>query len=90
VVRSGYFEKFLKMVLQLPCLALEVAFGGRNMFLAGGASFLIIAVITGRDSNAPRASLLPLLATLGAFPSTFDGGFGKLCSAAASGRLRVA
>jgi hypothetical protein len=89
VVRIGCFEKFLEMVLRLPRLALEVTLGGCDI-LIGVASFLIVAVIIGRDSDTSGASHLPLLATVGAFSITLDGGFGWWCSTAASGRFRVA
>jgi hypothetical protein len=90
VVQTGHFEKFLKMVLQLPHLALEVTLGGCDMLLAGGASFLIITVVTGRGSAASRALLLPLLATSGAFSSALNDGFGWWRSAVACGRFHVA
>jgi hypothetical protein len=81
------FEKFLEMVLRLPCLALEVVLHGCDMFPIGGDNFL---TIVGRDSDVSEVPLLPLLATLGAFPSAFDGGFLWWCSATASDCFHVA
>jgi hypothetical protein len=89
VVQTGCFEKFLDMVLWLSRLALEVTLDGCDILIRV-ASFLIVAVIIGHDSDTLGASHLPLLATVGAFSITLDGGFGWWCSTAASGRFRVA
>jgi hypothetical protein len=78
------------MVLQLPCLTLEVALNGYNILLVEVASFLIITDVIGCDSDVVGAPLLPLLAILGALPSALDGGFGLWCSTATSGCFRVA
>jgi hypothetical protein len=87
VVWIGRFEKFLKMVPQLPCLTLEITFSGRDILLAGVASFLIVASSNGDALGVP---LLPLLATLGALPSTLDGGLGWCWSAATGGCFHIA
>jgi hypothetical protein len=56
------------MVLRPPRLALEVAFGGQDTFLAGVASFLVTIAVANRYDNVARVPLLLLLAALGTFP----------------------
>jgi hypothetical protein len=90
VVWTDRFKKFLKMVLRLPRLVLEVMLDGYDMLLAGDNSFLIIAIVTGHDSDVLGASFLPLLATLGTYPSAHNGGFGRWCLDVAGGRFRIA
>jgi hypothetical protein len=73
---TGHFEKFLEVIFGWPSLPLEVAFGSRHELLTGVADFLIVVAVAGHNRNATGLALLPLLATLSAFPSTFDGGLG--------------
>jgi hypothetical protein len=86
MVQIGCFEKFLKMVLRLSCLALVVTLGSCDI-LVGVVCFLVIVVAAGSDCNPPEAPLLPLLAALSTFLSAFDGGFGWCGSVAADGRF---
>jgi hypothetical protein len=90
VVWTGRFEKFLKMVLRLPRLVLEIMFSGRDILLIGVVSFLVITIVVGRNGDASGVPLLPLLAALGALPSILDGGFGWCCSSTTSGCFHVA
>jgi hypothetical protein len=97
VVQIVHFEKFLEMVLQLMRLVLQIALGGCDILLIGIASFLVVVVVAGSDdgddnsdSNMPRVVLLPLFATLGAFPSALGGGFVRCCLTATSGCFRIA
>jgi hypothetical protein len=78
------------MVLWLPHLVLENTLCGHDILFAGVISFLIIATIVGRDSDELGVLLLPFLATLGAFPSALDGGFGWCYSVAAGDCFHVA
>jgi hypothetical protein len=90
VVWTGHFEKFLKIVLRLPHLALEITFGGCDILLAGVISFIIIAIIIGRNGNVLGVLLLPLLPALGVLSSTLDGGLGWCGSTTVGGRFHVA
>jgi hypothetical protein len=90
VVRVGHFEKFLEMVLRLSPLALEVVLGDSDILLSRVASFLVIAIIMGHNSDVPGAPIMPLLSALGTFPSTLDGGFRRCCSATTYGCFHVA
>jgi hypothetical protein len=83
-------QKFLEMVLQLPHLTLEIVFGGRDILLTGVISFLSVAIISGRNGDMSRTSLLPLLATLGTLLSAIDSGLERCCSATAGGYFHVA
>jgi hypothetical protein len=76
MVKTGRFVKFLKMVLHLSCLALEIALGGRDILLVRVIHFLFIIIAAGGDYGLLRASLFPILATLSTFLSSFAGGFG--------------
>jgi hypothetical protein len=67
VVQTGRFEKFLKIVLQLPRLALEVTLGDRDILLVGVINFLAIVIIAGSDCNAPGHRFCPLLLPLAPF-----------------------
>jgi hypothetical protein len=80
MVRIGHFEKFLEMVLWLPCLSHEVALGGRNILLTRIVCFLVIAIVAGSDCNVPGALLLPPITALGTFHSSLDGNFGWCCA----------
>jgi hypothetical protein len=86
MVQTSRFEKFLKMVLQLPRLVLEVTLGGRDILLIGVVCFLVVVVAVGSDFNPSGALLLPLLASLIAF----DGGFGWCDRATAGGHFPIA
>jgi hypothetical protein len=90
VVQTCRFEKFLKMVLRIPRQALEVRHDSHEILLSRVASFLVVAIVARRDSDALGAPLLPLLAALGAFPRTIDGGFGWCCSIVDGGCFHVA
>jgi hypothetical protein len=87
VVWTDRFEKFLDMVLQLPCFMLEIMFDGRDILLTGVVSFLIVAIIVCRNSVA---LVLPLPTALSAFPSTLDGGLGSCFSTAAGSCYHIA
>jgi hypothetical protein len=76
--------QYLKVVFWLMCLALEVMFYGRDIPLVGAVFFLVIIVATGINYDPLGASLLLLLATLGAFLSAFAGG-SRWCHLAAVG-----
>jgi hypothetical protein len=90
VVWTGHFEKFSKMVHLLLRLALEFVLNGRDILLTRVIGFLIITVVSSRHNDALGVPLLPLPTTLGAFPSTLDGGFGWCCSAIASNYFCIA
>jgi hypothetical protein len=81
--------KFLKILLRLPCLVLEVTFDGGNALLVGVVGFLIITIIAGHNGNASRMSLMPILATLGTLPSAHDGDLGWCSSTISCGRFHV-
>jgi hypothetical protein len=72
--------KFLEILLRLPCLVLEVMFDGGNALLIG---------VVGHNGNAPRMSLMPILAALGTLPSAHDGDLGWCSSAVSCGRFHV-
>jgi hypothetical protein len=82
MVLTGYFEKFLKVVLRLPRLALEIMLDGRDVLLIGVVCFLVITIVACSDCNALGVPLLPLLAALCTFPSVLGGGFGSCYTAA--------
>jgi hypothetical protein len=77
VIHIGCFEKFLEMIFGCLSLPLEVVFDSRYELLTGVASFLIAAATAGCYGDMTKSPLLPLLATLNAFSSSFDGGFGE-------------
>jgi hypothetical protein len=86
MVQIGSFEKFLKMVLGLPCLALEVTLGGHDVLLTGLVHFFVIAVIAGSDYDVSWAPLLLLLAAL---LRALGGSFGWCYKAAADGHFHI-
>jgi hypothetical protein len=90
VVGISCFKKFLEMVLRLPHLALEIVFGGRDIHLTGVVGFLVVTVVAGRNDDTLEAPLRPLLDTIGALPSSLDGGLRWCGSAAAHGCFCVA
>jgi hypothetical protein len=67
VVRVGHFEKFLEMVLRLSPLALEVVLGDSDILLSRVASFLVIAIIMGHNSDVPGAPIMPFFLPLAPF-----------------------
>jgi hypothetical protein len=67
VVQTGHFEKFLKIVLQLPRLALEVTLDDREILLAGVINFLVVIIIADSDCNALGHRFCPLLLPLAPF-----------------------
>jgi hypothetical protein len=75
IVLTGHFNKFLKMVIWLSCLSLEVTLDGRNILLVRVVCFLVVVVAAGNDCDPSGASLFSLLATFSALPSAFDSGF---------------
>jgi hypothetical protein len=83
-------QKFLEMVLQLPHLTLEIMFGCRDILLTRVIIFLIVTIISGRNGDMLRVSLLPLLAALGTLLSAIDGGLERCYSATAGGYFHVA
>jgi hypothetical protein len=62
----------------------QIAFVRRDILLDGVISFLVVAIITGHNGNAPGTLLLPLLTTLDVLPSTLDDSLGW-CSSASTG-----
>jgi hypothetical protein len=89
VVRTCHFKKFLEVFRRLLHLALEVILGICEIHLTRVTSFLVVADVTGRNNDVLGAPLVPLLATLGAFPSTLNGGFGRWWLAATRGYFGV-
>jgi hypothetical protein len=83
MVRTSRFEKLLEIVFQLPCLALEIMFSGRDILLVRAVYFLVIIVAAGSDCDPSGA---PLLAVLSAFRSAFAGGFECCCRVSSSHR----
>jgi hypothetical protein len=90
MVRTGHFEKFLEMVPRLPCLALEVSLGSRDILFIGVIRFLVVVVATSCECDPPGMPLLPLLAALSAFLCVFDGGLGRCGMATTRGCFPVA
>jgi hypothetical protein len=88
-MRIGRFKKFLEVVFGWPSLTLEVTFDSRYELLTGVVSPLIVIVVAGHHGNAVGPVLLPLLATLGAFPSTINGGLGGCGPTIVGGRSLI-
>jgi hypothetical protein len=65
------------MVLRLSRLMHQIAFVRRDILLDGVISFLVVAIITGHNGNAPGTLLLPFLPPLTSFlaplTTTLDG-----------------
>jgi hypothetical protein len=77
MIRAGHFEKFLEVIARLSRLVLEIMLDDCDLLLIGAISCLVIIVIASHSDHHPLGSpLLPLFATLGAFPSAFVVGFG--------------
>jgi hypothetical protein len=70
------FKKFLEVVFERLSLPLEVVFDSRYESLAGVVAFCPAAAVAGHYGKAACSTLLPLLATLGAFPGAFNGALG--------------
>jgi hypothetical protein len=50
MVRTGHFEKFLKVLVRLPHMVLQISFGDRDILLIGVIRFLVMVVaIAGRN-----------------------------------------
>jgi hypothetical protein len=79
---------FVEMIFGCPGLVLVVAFGSHYALLVGVDGSLIVA--PGYYGDKMGSPLLPLLATLSAFPGTLDGGLGGCSSATISGCCCVA
>jgi hypothetical protein len=72
MVWADPFEKFLKMVFRLPCLALEVVLSDRDILLLGVVRFLVVVAAAGSNYDPLGASfLLPLDAFFSAFADGF-------------------
>jgi hypothetical protein len=79
MVRTCRFEKFLEVLIRLPCLALlEVTLGGHHTLLVGAIHFLVVVVITGSNYDLSGVPFLPFLLHLVPFLAPFsvalDGG----------------
>jgi hypothetical protein len=61
MVLTGCFEKFLKVVLRLPRLALEIMLDGRDVLLIGVVCFLVITVVACSDCDALGCHFFPFL-----------------------------
>jgi hypothetical protein len=82
MVQTGRLEKFLKMVIQLLRLVLEIVFGGRDILLVRAVCILAVIVATGHECHPSWVPLLPLLAALITFLGDFASGF-RWCYSAA-------
>jgi hypothetical protein len=78
------------MIFGRSGLALEVAFNSHYALLIGVAGSLIAAAIAGYYGHAIGSPLVPLLATLSAFPGALDSGLGGCGSATISSRYYAA
>jgi hypothetical protein len=83
------FKKFHQVVFGRPSLPLEVTFGSCYEPLAGAVGFHTAVAIAGQYGNASGSALLPLRATLSAFPGAFVSGIGGRSPATASDCSRV-
>jgi hypothetical protein len=61
MVQTCQFEKFLKVLIQLPRLALEITLGARDILLVGALCFLFIVVVAGSSCHPLGVPFLPLL-----------------------------
>jgi hypothetical protein len=87
----GRFEKFLKVIVWQPRLALEIMLSYSNMFLVGAVCFLIVIVVTaGSNCDPLGALLLALSAAFGASLSIFIGSFRRYHPATAEDHFPVA
>jgi hypothetical protein len=88
-MRTVRFKKFLKVVFGWASLPLEVVLGSYYEPFTGALGFLTAVVVAIHYGNKTGSALLPLLATLSAFPSTFDGGLGERSPTIAGSRSHV-
>jgi hypothetical protein len=82
MVQIGYFEKFLKVLIRLSCLALDVVLSGSDLLLIGVIRFLVVIVAAGSSSDPWGCCFCPLFAIFGTFLSVFACGFGRFPTAA--------
>jgi hypothetical protein len=77
VVWTGYFDKFLKMVLRLLHLMIEITLDNRDILLTRVINFLVITIIAGRNGDAQGHRFYPFLPSLTPFlaplMAAFDG-----------------
>jgi hypothetical protein len=77
MVQIGHFEKFLKVLIWLSCLVLEIVLGGHDILLIGAIRLLVIVVVASSNCDPLGALLLPLLPSLVPFlaslPVALDG-----------------
>jgi hypothetical protein len=77
MVWTDRFEKFLKVLFWLSCLALEVMLGGRDILLIGSVRFLVVVITTGSNCDPLGRHfcvfLLPLEPFLAPLPVALDG-----------------
>jgi hypothetical protein len=84
-----HFKKFLEVVFERRSLLLEAVFDSRYESLDGVVGFRPAATIAGHYGKVTCSVLLPLLATLGAFPGAFNGALGGRNPAITGGRSCV-
>jgi hypothetical protein len=77
MVQTSHFEEFLKVLIRLPCLALEVMLSGHNIHLIGAVRFLVIIIGVGSCCDPLGGPPLPLFAAFVTFLSAFAIGFGR-------------
>jgi hypothetical protein len=91
IVQECRFEKFLIVIDWLSLMALEIVLDGRDLLLVGVVSSLVIVIIIAcSDHNPFGVPLLPVFASLGAFPRAFTGSLGWCPLAAAWDHFLVA
>jgi hypothetical protein len=90
MVQTSHLEEFLKIVIGLPRLVLEVTLCDCNIPLVRTVCFLVVVVIANSDCDPPGVSLSPHFAVLGAFLSAFAGGFRWCHLAAVGGHFPIA
>jgi hypothetical protein len=84
MIWTSHFVKFLKVIVRLSRLVLEIVLGDRDILLIGAIYFHVIVIIAGSNRDLLGAPLLPpLFAIFGASLSTFARGFGWCPPAAA-------
>jgi hypothetical protein len=89
VMPIGRFKKFLEVVFGWSSLPLEITFDSRYEPLTGVVDLYPTIVVARSYSKAMWSALLSLLATLSAFPGTFDGCLGGHSPASTSSPSRV-
>jgi hypothetical protein len=74
MVRTGHFEKFLKVLIRLPHMVLQISFGDRDILLIGVIRFLVMVVAIAFLVLLPLAPfLVPLPEALGGAPGCHRG-----------------